>query len=199
MIPQGEDEKHDAEWADMKTGWKATSLAETMMTEKLRWSLRLRMAGSWLWLGLEIASGILLLVLAGVQVAIGQIAVAIALTALNLMAVGASLWARRSPLRSAKGSLMELIELTIHRARRSERFAWAQYIVTAACMAYVIVMYFSEVGDPLAAYHDAERATVAMVIFAIYGLGVAVYHGYARRRARVFAELRDSFARPDSL
>jgi hypothetical protein len=189
----------DEEWANMKSGWKSTSVAETFMTEKLRWSLRLRMAGSWLWLALEIASGILLLVLAGVQVAMGQIGVAVALTALNLTAAGASLWARRSPLRSARGSLIELIELTIHRARRSERFAWAQYFVTAACMAYVIIMYFSGVGDPLAAYHDSERATVAMAIFAIYGLGVAVYHRYARRRARAFAELRDSFAKADRL
>ena len=51
----GENDNHDKEWADMKTGWKSTSIAETFMTEKLRWSLRLRMVGSWLWLGLEVA------------------------------------------------------------------------------------------------------------------------------------------------
>jgi len=182
------------EWADMKTGWRATSTAETFMTEKLRFSLRLRMIGSWTWLALEIASGVLLLVLAGVQLAMGQVGIAVALTALNLTAAGASFWARRSPLRSAKGSLLELIDLTIHRARRSERFAWAQYLTVAACMTYVMAMYFSSAGDPLAAYHDAGRATVALIIFAVYAVGVAIYHRYARTRGRRFAALRASFA-----
>jgi len=183
----------DKEWADMKTNWQATSITESFMTEKLRWGLRLRMIGSWAWLGLEVASAVLLLVLAGLQVAMGQIGVAAALAALTLTAVAASWWARRSPLRSAKGSLMDLIDITIQRARRSERFAWAQYVTVAACMAYVIALYYSTVGDPQAAYHDAERVVAAMVTFGLYAVGVVFYHRYARRRARRFAELRASF------
>ena len=182
------------DWKDMKTQWQSASIAETLMTEKLRWSLRLRMIGSWVWLGLEVASFVLLAVLAALQVAMGQFGVAAALIVLDLIAIGASVWARRSPLRSAKGSLMELIDLTIHRARRSERFAWAQYFTVAACMAYVAVLYFGGFGDPLAAYHDADRAMVALVIFALYAVGVAFYHRSALRRARRFLELRDSFA-----
>jgi hypothetical protein len=187
------------EWADMKTGWQATSVGETFLTEKLRWSLRLRMIGSWAWLLLEVVSAVLLLVLAAVQVKMGQIGVAAALTALTLASVGASIWARRSPLRSAKGSLRDLIELTIQRARRSERFAWAQYLTVAACMAYVLAMYYSDVGDPQAAYHDAGRVVAAMITFVVYAGGVAIYHRYARRRARRFADLRASFLKPDSL
>jgi len=181
----------------MKTNWQSVSITESFMTEKLRWSLRLRMISSWIWLGLEIASFILLAVLAAIQVAMGQVGVAAALTLLNVAAISASVWARRSPLRSARGSLMELIELAIQRARRSERFAWAQYFTTAACMAYVLAMYFSGVGDSLAAYHDAGRATVAMVLFVLYALGVAVYHRYARRRARRFLELQHKFKAKD--
>ena len=176
----------------MKSQWQS-SVAETFMTEKLRWSLRLRMIGSWVWLGLEIAGFSLLAALAAIQVAMGQYGVAAALVVLNIAAISASLWARRSPLRSAKGSLMELIDLTIQRARRGERFAWAQYFTTAACMAYVIAMYFSGVGDSLAAYHDPDRATVALIIFAAYGVSVGFYHFYARRRARRFLELRHKF------
>ena len=182
------------DWKDMKSQWQSASIAETFMTGKLRWSLRLRMIGSWIWLGLEVASFILLGALAAVQVAMGQFGVAAALTLLNIAAISASVWARRSPLRAAKGSLIELIDITIQRARRSERFAWAQYFTTAACMAYVVVLYFSGVGDPLAAYHDADRAWVALCIFAVYAVGVAVYHLQARRRARRFMELRDSFS-----
>ena len=187
-------EKPEEEWNDMKTQWKSTSVAEVMATEKLRWSLRVRMVGSWLFLGLEIAGCLLLLVLAGVQLAMGHAGVATALTALNLAAVGATVWARRSPLRSANGSLIELIDLAIQRARRSERFAWAQYFTTAACIVYVAAMYFLEIGDPAAAYHDAARAGAALAIFGAYAIGVAFYHRYARRRARRFAEMRRSFA-----
>ena len=190
-------DNHDKEWADMKTNWQSTSIAETFMTEKLRWSLRLRMIGSWVWLGLEVASFIMLAVLAAIQVAMGQYGVAAALTLLNVVAISASVWARRSPLRSARGSLMELIDLTIQRARRSERFAWAQYLTTAACMAYVIAMYFSGVGDSLAAYHDAGRATTALVIFTLYAMGVGLYHRYVRLRARRFLELRRKFEADD--
>jgi hypothetical protein len=184
---------NNEEWKDMKSQWQSGSVAESFMTEKLRWSLRLRMIGSWVWLSLEIASFITLAVLAAIQWAMGQPGVAAALTLLNIVAIGASVWARRSPLRSARGSLMELIDLTIQRARRSERFAWAQYLTTGACMAYVLALYFSDVGDSLAAYHDAGRATVALCIFAVYAVGVGFYHRKARRRARRFLELRDRF------
>ena len=180
----------------MKTNWQSVSVAESFMTEKLRWSLRLRMIGSWVWLGLEVASFLLLAVLAALQVAMGQFGVAAALTLLNVAAISASVWARRSPLHSAKGSLMELIELTIHRARRSERFAWAQYFLVAACIAYVATLYFSRIGDPQAAYHDAGRAIVAVAAFVLYAIGVGFYHWYARRRGRRFAELRHTLEAP---
>ena len=181
---------NNEEWNDMKNQWQSTSVAESFMTEKLRWGLRLRMIGSWVWLMLEVASFVMLAVLAVVQLAMGQPGVAAALTLLNVVAISASVWARRSPLRGARGSLMELIEIAIQRARRSERFAWAQYFTTAACIAYVIAMYFSGVGDSLAAYHDAGRATTALAIFALYGVGVGFYHRSVRLRARRFLELR---------
>ena len=119
MNPQGENDSHDKEWADMKTGWKSTSIAETFMTEKLRWSLRLRMVGSWLWLGLEVVSMIMVAVIAVFEYMRGNVAAAVAMTVFDIVAAGASIWARRSRLRRATGSLMELIDLTIQRARRS--------------------------------------------------------------------------------
>jgi hypothetical protein len=195
MTPNNQDNE---EWKDMKTSWQSTSIGEMLMTQQLRLSLRLRMIGSWVWLGLEIASFILLAVLAGIQLAMGQIGVAVALSALNLAALGATLWARRSPLRGANRSLMDLIDLTVQRARRSERFAWAQYFTAAACIVYVTAMYFSDVGDPRAAYHDAGRAGVAVAIFVVYAIGVGFYHRFARRRARRFIELRRNFAAPEA-
>jgi len=197
MSSHGGNENHDEEWANMKMGWQSTSIAETFMTEKLRWSLRLRMVGSWLWLGGEILGGVLLVVLAVIQVMMGNIIAAIALTVLNVVAAGASVWARRSPLRAAKGSLIELIDVTIQRARRSERFAWAQYLTTAACVVYVLAALFGIAGPP-ETHQDYERAGVALAIFGLYAVGVGFYHWYARRRARRFAELRSSFLRPET-
>jgi len=194
MNPQGENDSHDKEWADMKTGWKSTSIAETFMTEKLRWSLRLRMVGSWLWLGLEVVSMIMVAVIAVFEFMRGNVAAAVALTVFDIVAAGASIWARRSPLRRATGSLMELIDLTIQRARRSVRFAWAQYFTTAAAIVLVVAMYFNDDVVPTAPYHDAGRVTAAVVIFVVYAVGVGFYHWYARRRGRRFLELRQNFA-----
>jgi hypothetical protein len=194
MISPGDNGNHDKEWADMKKGWKATSVAETFMTEKLRWSLRLRMVGSWLWLGLEVASLMLLAVIATVELVRGNVIAGVALMLFNLAAAGASIWARRSRLHRATGSLMELIDLTIHRARRSERFAWAQYFTTVAAIVFVVAMYFSNVGDTMTPYNDAGRAIGTVTIFLVYAMGVGIYHGYARRRARRFKELQRSFA-----
>ncbi len=182
----------------MKTGWKATSLAETFMTEKLRWSLRLRMIGSWLWIGVEVAGLLMLAVIATIEMVRGNVIVAAAIVVLGVVAAAASIWARRSPLRRTSGSLMELIELTLHRARRSERFAWAQYFTTAATAAFVVAMYVANVNDVVTHYGDAGRLIASLVICVLYAIGVGVYHWYARRRARRFAELRNSLLRQET-
>lgn len=178
----------------MKTGWRATSISETFMTEKLRWSLRLRMIGSWLGLGLEVMGALLLALIAVIEVTRGNLVAAAAVTLLNVVCAAASIWARRSPLRRATGNLLELIDLTIHRARRSERFAWAQYFMTAATIVFAVAMFFGNADGPIAPFDDPGRATVALVGLGVYAIGVGFYHWYARQRGRRFLELRRSFA-----
>jgi hypothetical protein len=97
-------------------------------------------------------------------------------------------------LLAARGSLLELIDVAIQRARRSKRFAWANYIVTAATGAYALALYFSDVGDARAAYHDGGRVAIVMVVLVLYAVGVAFFHRYARRRARRFIEMRAQFS-----
>jgi hypothetical protein len=114
----------------MKSSSQSNSVADSFMTGKLRWSLRLRM----------------------------------------------------------------IIELAVQRARRSERFAWAQYFTSAACMAYVITLYYSGVGDSRAACHRCwSRVGGALAVFAAYAVGVGSYHRHARRRVRRFLDLRPRF------
>jgi hypothetical protein len=178
------------EWKAMKTHWQSTSVAEFMMTQQLRWGLRMRMVGSWLWLGCEVLGFLLIGVLGIVQIAMGQTAPGLLYIGLVLVCGGASLWARRASLRGASGSLVELVDLSLKRARRSLRMAWANYFMTFASVACVLLLYFSDIGDRDAAYHDGARVGVAMVLFALYAAGVGVYHAYARRRLRRFTAMR---------
>jgi hypothetical protein len=83
------------EWQAMKIQWKSTSVAEMLMTQQLRWGLRLRMIGSWAWLGLEVAALLLITVLGIIQIAMGQAAVGSLYIVLALVGVGASWWTRR--------------------------------------------------------------------------------------------------------
>jgi len=189
---------HDQEWKDMKANWQKSAVSEKWMTEKLRASLRLRRLGSWAWLALEIAGFVLLLVLAGLQLALGEVGVAAAITVLNAAAAGASWWARRSPLRAAKGSLIELVDLTVERARRSVRFARAQYFTTAAVAAYVLVMFFADIGVAMAAYNDEDRVVAALIILAVYAAGVVIYHRRSLGRLRRFIELRREISPPEA-
>jgi hypothetical protein len=185
---------NEQEWQAMKTQWKSTSVAEMLMTQKLRWGLRMRMLGSWFYLALEVAAFVMLIVLGSLQAARGHAGVAGVYIGLALVFMAASLWARRLSLRGASGSLLELIELAIRRARRSERMAWANYFMTVVTMSAVLLLYLFPFGDPGAAYHDGARLAVAMIIFVLYAIGVAVYHVYARRRVRRFLALRAQFA-----
>ena len=56
------------------------------------------------------------------------------------------------------------------------------------------MLYRFDFGDATAAYHDGERLAVALAIFALYAVGVGVYHAYARRRMHRFVALRTQFA-----
>jgi hypothetical protein len=188
--------QHDEEWRDMKTGWQTMVMPETLLAAQLRGGLRLRMLGSRAWLVLEIGAVLLLVVLAAMQLVMGQGGVALALSVLTGLFALSSYWARRSPLRGGTGSLPELIELTIARARRSVRFAWANYLMTAATAAYVMGLYFADVGDAHAAYHDAGRVSAALGLLVLYALGTGVYHGYARRRLLRFTTLRHALTEP---
>jgi hypothetical protein len=178
------------EWKHMKANWQSTSVAEFMMTQQLRLGLRMRMVGSWLWLGIETAGFLLITLLGIVQMAMGQQAIGALYIVLALVCAGASWWARRVPLRGASGSLPELVDLSLRRARRGVRMAWANYFMTAVCVIWVLALYFSNVGDLDAAYHDGARVGVALALFAVYAIGVGVYHLYARRRVRRFIDLR---------
>lgn len=170
----------------MKVNWQAT-VSEKWMTQTLRRSIRLRMMGSWIWLGLEVLSTVVMLVFAGVLVEMGEFVTAAAVIALNGICVVASIWARRLPVRGASGNLIELVDLTILSARRSARFACAQYLMTAAGVAYVLFVYFADLAS---IYDDVGDMVPVLVVTAVYAAGVVFYHRNALGRLRRFTDLR---------
>jgi len=181
------------DWDSMKKSWKESSVADILMTQRLRWSLRLRMCASWFYLALEVAAFIMLLVLGTIQAAMGQPGTAAVFIGLALVCAAASWWARRHSLRSARGSLLELIDASIRHARRGVRMAWANYFMTLATAAAILGLYFSNFGGPQDAYHDEGRVIASLVILAVYAGGVGIYHAFARRRVRRFAAMRARF------
>jgi hypothetical protein len=178
------------EWKAMKTRWQSTPVAEVLMTQQLRWGLRLRMLGSWTWLSVEILGFLLVAALGIVQLATGQTIPGLVFIGLVVVCAGASLWARRATLRGASGSLAELVDLALRRARRGVRMAWANYFMTAVTAAAILLLFASDTGPADAAHHDGARVAFAMVPLALYALGVGIYHAYARRRVRRFTAMR---------
>lgn len=183
-------ENEHQEWTSMKANWQSTTVAEFMMTQQLRLGLRMRMVASWMWLAIEAAGFLLISVLGITQVAMGEVAIGSLYIVLALICSGASWWARRAPLRGASGSLMELVELSLQRARRGVRMAWANYFMTAASAAWVLLLYWSDIGNSSAGYHDGVRVGAAIVLFAVYAVNVGIYHAYARRRVQRFTDMR---------
>jgi hypothetical protein len=178
------------EWKAMKTHWQSTPVAEVLMSQRLRWGLRLRMLGSWTWLSVEILGFLLVATLGVVQLAMGHIVPGLVFIGLVVTCAGASLWARRATLRGASGSLFELVELALRRARRGVRMAWANYFMTALTAAAILFLFGSDVGPADAAHRDGARVAFAMVTLALYASGVGAYHAYARRRVRRFTAMR---------
>jgi hypothetical protein len=109
---------------------------------------------------------------------------------LVVICAGASVWARRATLRGASGSLTDLVDLALRRARRGVRMAWANYFMTAVTAAVILVLFSSDIGAADAAHRDGARVAFAMVSLASYALGVGLYHAYARRRVRRFTTMR---------
>ena len=192
-------DNHDKEWTDMKTNMAVEFRSRnTFMTEKLRWSLRLRMIGSWIWLGLEVASFIMLAVLAAIQVAMGQYGVGgradpaqrrrdqrerlgAALTAAQRQGQPHGAHRSHHPARASQrtfclGAIHHdrgvhgLCDRHVFLGRR--RFAWRRITMPA-----------------VRRWHWSSSRSTPM--------GVGFYHRYVRLRARRFLELRQKFEADD--
>ena len=84
------------------------------------------------------------------------------------MSVAASAWVRRLSLPPSGLTVLGMVDLAIAQARRGSRFAIATYLMIAASVAYVALMYSSSIGAPDAAYRDPERVSIVLVVLALW-------------------------------
>lgn len=193
MTPSNDD------WGALKSAWRATP-PPAVDVASLRASVRWRTALSWGYLALELASGLLLAFLVMEQWRMGQRGVAGALALLTAASVAASAWVRRLALPPSDMTVLGMVDLAVAQAHRGIRFAIATYLMIAASVAYVAVMYTSSIGAPDAAYHDPGRVLAVLVVLALCAVATARYHRRALARWHRLRGLRalmtDSDAAP---
>ena len=193
MTPSNDD------WGALKSAWRATP-PPPLDVASLRASVRWRTALSWGYLAIEIAAGFLLVVMVLEQWRMGQRGVAGALALLTAASVAASAWVRRLALPASGLTVLGMLDLAIAQAHRGRRFAIATYLMIAASVAYVAVMYSSSIGAPDAAYRDPERVSIVLVVLALCAGATTLYHRRALARGHrlrgLRAQMTDSDAAP---
>lgn len=182
----------DTGWDSLKASWQTTPMT-TIAAETLRWGLRWRMVGSWVYVGIEVGAVVLMTAIVILQWTAGARGAAVAVALLTALCASASIWARMTASRGSLSSVVGMLDLSIARASRSIRLAIASYAMTAACVVYVVFMYFSSLAPP-GVRGDSERALLALGLLAAYAVGTALYHHYGHRRKQRLMALRDMMA-----
>ena len=155
---------------------------------------------SWGYLAIELAAGFVLVVMVLEQWRMGQRGVAGVLALLTAVSVAASAWVRRLSLPASGLTVLGMVDLAVAQAHRGSRFAIATYMMIAASVAYVAVMYSSSIGAPDAAYRDPERVSIVLVVLALCAGATTLYHRRALARGEFLrglrAQMTDSDAAP---
>jgi hypothetical protein len=193
MTPSNDD------WGALKSAWRATP-PPPVDVASLRASVRWRTALSWGYLAIELAAGFVLVVMVLEQWRMGQRGVAGVLALLTAVSVAASAWVRRLALPPSGLTVLGMVDLAIAQAHRGSRFAIATYVMIAASVAYVALMYSSSIGAPDAAYRDPERVSIVLVVLALCAGATTLYHRRALARGHrlrgLRAQMTDSDAAP---
>jgi hypothetical protein len=182
----------DTDWESLKASWQATPLS-MIAADSLRWGLRWRSIGSWIYLGIEVGGVALMAVIVALQWTAGARGAAVAVALLTGVCASASIWARRTASYGSLASVVGMLDLSIAKTSRSIRLAMASYVMTMACVVYVGFMYFSTMA-PAGVRGDEERAVLALSLLVAYAAGTALYHYYGLRRRQRLITLRSMVA-----
>lgn len=157
----------EPDWSAMKSDWQGGEAPDPQLASRLSASLRWRIWVARAWFASEAASYVLLLLIIVQNFAVGEDVRAWFLAAIASLCVAGFVWARRGRrLGNGGESLVDLIELSLARARTGLRIVYASYGV----IALMFVATFVEAEWPL---HGDERA-VARLAWLGLSAGAAV-------------------------
>src|SRR5687767_12500972 len=164
--------KHEnPDWQSLKVDWQANGPAEETLAGMMRGSLVWRLWASRLWFSLEVLSFLFLGFLVIANAFAGKLAVAVEVAVITLICLAAIVWARSGRHMGGMHSLVDMIELTLSRARKSLRLVY----VTYAAVATLLIKTIIQASAPLL-QDDLALSRIAWLTFS--GIAATVYHLY---------------------
>lgn len=175
----------NGDWQALKADWQSNGPAAEALTGIVRGSLAWRIWASRVWFGLEVLSFVFLGFLVLANLLAGKLAIAMEVAVITAICLATVVWARSGRVMGGMNSLIDMIELTLSRARKSLRLVY----VTYAAVAILAVKTFIEASSPML-LDDLSLIRIAWLAFC--GAATAVYHFYLQSRVRRFDSLRRS-------
>lgn len=179
----------DSDWGALKSAWR-TAPPPPVDVAALRASIRRWTLLSRGYLAVEVTTVVLFAFLIREQWAMGERGVAAALALLIAVSIAASAWVRLAARFGRAATVVGMVDLAIAQAGRGARFAIAAYLMIAASVVYVAVMYWSPIGAPDAAYREPVRVLIVLAVLAGCAVAAAVYHRRTLVRGRRLRALR---------
>lgn len=173
------------DWRALKADWQASGPAEDALAGMIRASLAWRIWASRIWFTLEVLSFVFFGFLVIAHSFAGNLAIAIEVAVITAICLAAVVWARSGRVMGGMNSLVDMIELTLSRARKSLRLVYVTYAAVVALFVKTVI----EAGAPLL-QDDLTLWRIAWLTFC--GIATAVYHLYLNSRLRRFGSLRRS-------
>jgi hypothetical protein len=174
-----------SDWRALKADWQASGPAEEALAGMVRGSIVWRIWASRAWFGLEVLSFLWLGFVVIANVFAGKLAIAMEVGVITIMCLAAVVWARSARVIGGMNSLVDMIDLTLSRARKSLRLVYLTYVLVAALFVKTLI----EAGAPLL-QDDLSLFRIGWLTFS--GAAAAVYHFYLQSRMRRFHSLRRS-------
>lgn len=174
-----------SDWRALKSDWQASGPVEEALAGMMRGSLTWRIWASRCWFGLEVLSFLFLGFVVLANIFAGQLAIAMEVAVITVVCLMAVVWARSARVIGGMNSLIDMIDLTLSRARKSLRLVYVTYPVVTA----MYVKAFVDASAPLL-QDDLFLIRIGWLTFC--GIVTGAYHSYIRSRVRRFEALRRS-------
>jgi hypothetical protein len=174
----------DPGWSAMKSDWQDAGAPDPGLSSRLRTSLLWRIWAARAWFASEAVSFVLLLLIIVQNFAVGEDLRAWFLAAIASLCVAGFVWARRGRRLGNRGeSLVDLIEISLSRARTGLRIVYVSYVV----IALMFVATFAEAEWPL---HGDERSVARLAWLGLSAAAAVAWQLVTMSRRDRFAALQ---------